>query len=151
VLENVTSPTGCGAEAAAARIAEVGLAGREGTYPRALSLGQQRRVALARAFAARPQTLLLDEPFVSLDAEASAAIQGLLARLIREHPVRTLLVTHAPEEALRLADRAVLLAGEPAAIAREVRIARPRAERDGDWLARAVRGWREGTAPGEIA
>jgi NitT/TauT family transport system ATP-binding protein len=151
VRQNIAIPTGCDPDEADRLIAETGLAGRADAYPRALSLGQQRRVALARAFAARPETLLLDEPFVSLDAEAAEGMQRLLARLIEARRPRTLLVTHAPEEALRLADRIVQLAGSPAGIAAVTRIARPRAARSPDWTSASARAWAAGAVPETIA
>ncbi len=135
VLENVAIPTGAGEAEARRRVAEVGLAGREGAFPRALSLGERRRVALARGFAAGPDTLLLDEPFVSLDPAASRAMQRLLAELIEGRAVRVILVTHVLAEALRLADRILRLDGPPARIAGELRLDRPRAERDDAWIA----------------
>lgn len=64
-VANITLPTGCPASEARALMAEVGLAGHEDKVPRQLSLGQQRRLSLARAFAARPDILLMDEPFAA--------------------------------------------------------------------------------------
>lgn len=102
------------ANAVRAALARVGLAGREGAFPGQLSLGQQRRLALARAFAAKPDLLIMDEPFVSLDAENAEAMIVLTETLIDEVRPATLFVTHAPTEAHRLADRVLTLAGRPA-------------------------------------
>ena len=98
-------------------LGRVGLGGRGSDFPRQLSLGQQRRMALARAFAGRPDLLLMDEPFVSLDAGLADEMMGLFERLRREQPVTTLIVTHAETEARRLATRTLRLAGSPAMVA----------------------------------
>ena len=99
VLANLTLTTGIGRDGAEAALAEVGLAGQGGKFPGQLSLGQQRRLALARAFSARPELLLMDEPFVSLDAERAEEMYALFEALRARQPVATVLVTHAPAEA----------------------------------------------------
>jgi len=80
-----------------------------GRYPHQLSGGQQQRVGVARALAAEPQLLLMDEPFGALDPQRRAILQGELARLHRSSGQTIVLVTHDIEEALRLATRIVLL------------------------------------------
>lgn len=118
-LANITLAAGVDDAAALAALGDVGLSDKAGLFPGQLSLGQQRRLSLARAFAAAPDALFMDEPFASLD-EATAAEMAALARaLIARRPIATLLVTHAPEEAASLADRAIVLAGTPARIAAE--------------------------------
>ena len=107
---------GLGRAGAEEMLARVGLAGRGDAFPGQLSLGQQRRLALARAFAGNPQGLVLDEPFVSLDAETAEAMLALTERLIAEARPATLLVTHAQAEATRLADRIFRLDGRPATL-----------------------------------
>jgi NitT/TauT family transport system ATP-binding protein len=92
-------------------------------YPGELSLGLARRAALARAFAVEPDLLLLDEPFVSLDAALAARLREELATLIDSRGVTTLLVTHDVDEAARLADRILLLSPRPAHIRAEVPVA----------------------------
>ncbi|HKS45173.1 MAG TPA: ABC transporter ATP-binding protein [Amycolatopsis sp.] len=80
--------------------------------PGQLSGGQAQRVAVARALAADPELLLLDEPLAALDVDAAPAIRGLLRRVLTEPGNRaTVLVTHDPLDALALADQVVVLAG----------------------------------------
>ncbi len=104
-IENLTLVTGVSRAQAEAALAEVGLAGRGTLYPRQLSLGQQRRLALARAFATRPELLLLDEPFVSLDARLVEEMLALTEALITATRPATVFVTHSVAEAERLASR----------------------------------------------
>ena len=99
---------------------DVGLGGRGADFPDQLSLGQQRRLALARAFAMRPDLLLLDEPFVSLDPDLVEEMMALFARLRAARKVATILVTHVEDEAKRLASRIVTLGGQPATIVNDV-------------------------------
>ena len=112
-------------EAAAMEALEkVGIADQAEFFPGQLSLGQRRRLALARAFAGAPEALVMDEPFVSLDAETAERMLALTERLIDEARPATLLVTHAPAEADRLADRVLELGGRPAELIGERRPAR---------------------------
>ncbi|WP_420332333.1 ABC transporter ATP-binding protein [Roseibium sp.] len=97
---------------------KVGLAEHAALFPRQMSLGQQRRLSLARAFAGRPQLLLLDEPFASLDESTATAMIALTRRLIRERMPSTLFVTHSTDEANALAERTLVLAGTPATVVR---------------------------------
>ena len=101
---------------ARAALDRVGLKGREDAFPRALSLGQQRRLALARAFAGRPRMLIMDEPFVSLDPSLANAMLSLAEDLIAEQRPATIFVTHARAEADRLASRVLELRGTPATL-----------------------------------
>jgi NitT/TauT family transport system ATP-binding protein len=107
----------------------LGLAAHRHHFPGELSLGQARRVALARAFAVEPDLLLLDEPFVSLDDALAARLRDELAELVNRRPVTTLLVTHNVEEAIGLADRLFLLSASPARVVADVPIDRPRVAR----------------------
>lgn len=103
-------------ERADAALQAVGLGARGDDFPGQLSLGQQRRLSLARAFAVRPQLLLMDEPFVSLDPDLVDAMMALFATLRAEGGVTTLFVTHVEAEAERLASRIVTLGGTPAVV-----------------------------------
>ena len=87
----------------------VGLTGLERRYPHQLSGGQQQRVALARALAIKPEILLLDEPFASLDAHMRASVREEVARILRQSSTTALLVTHDQDEALSLADLVAVL------------------------------------------
>src|SRR5215471_12752883 len=87
----------------------LGLEAHRGHYPGELSLGLARRVALARAFAIAPDLLVLDEPFVSLDAAMADRLRAELVELVNRRPTTTLLVTHDVEEAVGLADRLLVL------------------------------------------
>jgi len=111
---------------ARAALAGVGLGDRPDAYPHQLSGGQRQRVALARALAHRPALLLLDEPFGALDALTRAEMHDLLERLLDDTGATTLLVTHDLDEALKLADRVLLLSGGRLAADLQVTAARPR-------------------------
>lgn len=86
-----------------------GLEEKAHVYPASLSGGQQQRVAIARAIAHKPEVLLMDEPFGSLDAYTREQMQRWLAAVRRTHEMTILLVTHSIEEALVLADRIIVL------------------------------------------
>jgi ABC-type nitrate/sulfonate/bicarbonate transport system ATPase subunit len=119
-----------------ALFAALGLAAHRHHFPGELSLGQARRVALARAFAVKPDLLVLDEPFVSLDAALAKHLQDELAALVTSRHVTTLIVTHSIDEAIGLADRLFLLSASPARVVGEVPIARPRAPHTAEELAK---------------
>ena len=103
-------------------LARVGLAGSENAYPAQLSGGMQRRVALARAFSVNPRLLLLDEPFVSLDAHLVADVQRVFVDLIRQTRSTAILVTHLPADAARSAYRAIGLRCRPARIMADIEL-----------------------------
>ena len=94
-----------------------------------MSLGLARRVALARAFAVKPDLLVLDEPLASLDDALAGRLRDEIAMLVASRPVMTLLVTHSLDDAIRLGDRLFLLSPRPARILAEVPISIPRAAR----------------------
>ncbi len=110
-------------------LSSLGLAGFGDRYPRQLSGGQRKRVAIAQVLALQPRLLLMDEPFASLDAIVRTRItQELLGWVEREH-LTVLLVTHDLEEAISASDVVYVLSQGPRATIRsrhEVRIARPR-------------------------
>jgi NitT/TauT family transport system ATP-binding protein len=85
-------------------------------YPAELSLGMARRVALARAFFIKPELLVLDEPFVSLDEATADALRDLLLELCAAAPVTVLMVTHNLAEAAQLADRVLTMSQQPSRI-----------------------------------
>jgi len=120
-----------------ALLAEIGLADAADVYPTRLSGGMARRAALARAFAIAPDLLLMDEPFLSLDAAAADRLRGLLLRLVSTRPVTVLFVTHDLTEAVQLADRILVLSQAPGRVLAEMPITLPRSERrDPDTLSR---------------
>ena len=92
-----------------AALEEVSLKGRERAWPHELSGGEQQRVALARALVRAPELLLADEPFSALDALTRIRMHDLLIRLCERHKPAVLLVTHDVDEAIKLADRVVVL------------------------------------------
>ncbi len=111
VWRQVSFAAGARPEVAGAWIERLGLGGLEDRYPEELSGGQQRRVSIARALAAEPRLLLLDEPFTGLDAPVRDGLRRELRRLQLDAGLSTVLVTHDPEEAALLADEIVVLAG----------------------------------------
>jgi ABC-type nitrate/sulfonate/bicarbonate transport system ATPase subunit len=110
-------------------IETLGLGSHLAHYPGELSLGLARRVAIARAFAVRPDFLLLDEPFVSLDEAVAARLREEVAVLTERHSMTTLLVTHDLRDAVQLADRLFFLSARPAGIVSEFPLPPPRGMR----------------------
>jgi NitT/TauT family transport system ATP-binding protein len=109
--------------------AALGLAAHRKDFPASLSLGLARRVSVARAFAVRPDVLLLDEPFVSLDAALALRLRQELIALIEDRAVTSLIVTHNLEEAMALADRVLIFSRGPAQLLGAVPVPIPRQER----------------------
>lgn len=100
-------------QAAAQMLKKVGLEGAEKRFIWQLSGGQRQRVGIARALAANPQLLLLDEPFGALDAFTREQMQTLLLKLWHETGKQVLLITHDIEEAIFMATKLVLLSPGP--------------------------------------
>jgi sulfonate transport system ATP-binding protein len=112
---------------AEAALAEVGLGHRLTAWPLTLSGGEAQRAALARALVREPELLLLDEPFAALDALTRLKMQSLVTNLWQAHLPAVLLVTHDVDEALHLADRALVL--EHGKITLDIQIDLPRPRR----------------------
>ncbi len=112
-------------------VQSMGLAGFETHLPSQLSGGMQQRVGLARALAVDPAVLLMDEPFGAIDAQARRMLQHDLLRLHHRTRKTVVFVTHSVDEAVRLADRIVLLTPRPARIDEiiDVGLPRPRPEK----------------------
>jgi molybdate transport system permease protein len=109
VGRQVRFSVGCNSDLAQYWLDRLGLAGLEHRLPNALSLGQQQRVALTRAFSRPAALLLLDEPFSALDAPLRAQLRRELRAIQAEVNATTILVTHDPEEAFLLADELLIL------------------------------------------
>lgn len=103
-------------------LADVELPGIERRWPHELSLGMARRVALARALAVDPDVLVLDEPFASLDPALAARLVALVSNWARRRRATVLLATHDLDQALGIADRILVLAGEPATLAADLAV-----------------------------
>jgi NitT/TauT family transport system ATP-binding protein len=94
----------------------VGLSGFEGSYPRELSGGMRQRVEIARALAADPEVIYMDEPFGALDYFTRLKMRADLVRIWQQERKTVLFVTHDIDEAIQLADRVVVLSRRPATI-----------------------------------
>jgi NitT/TauT family transport system ATP-binding protein len=133
VVGNIAVPLeikGMGRRETADRVAElvtlVGLKGFEKSYPTQLSGGMRKRAALARLLAYDPDTLLMDEPFGALDAQLRLGLQIQLRRLCQRLNKTVLFVTHDLDEAIALADRAVVFTRRPGTVKRILTVDLPR-------------------------
>jgi len=95
---------------------EVGLKGAQKNYPWQLSGGMQQRVAIARAIAVRPQLLIMDEPFASVDAQTRFDLEDLVLKVRDDFKITTAMVTHDIDEAVYLSDKVIVLYGSPASV-----------------------------------
>ncbi len=114
ILENVAFglkalPAAEAAREARSVLARVGLEHYADAYPHILSGGEQQRVALARAIVPRPSVMLMDEPFSGLDVQLRETMQEETLALLRETRATCMIVTHHPEEAMRLGDRIAVM------------------------------------------
>jgi NitT/TauT family transport system ATP-binding protein len=100
-----------------------------GTYPKQLSGGMRQRVGIARALAVRPAILLMDEPLSALDSQTRELLMEDFVRLLADGAMGAVYVTHNLEEAVRLADRIVVLSRRPGRVREVVAIALTRAAR----------------------
>jgi NitT/TauT family transport system ATP-binding protein len=97
-------------------LALMGLSDFANSYPKHLSGGMRQRLAIARAYAVKPQFLLMDEPFGALDAQTRANMQNLLLQVLAAEGKTVMLITHSVEEAIYLASRIVVVTARPARI-----------------------------------
>jgi len=103
-------------ETVASVLNEVGLSGNQKNYPWQLSGGMQQRVAIARAIAVRPQLLIMDEPFASVDAQTRFDLEDLVLKVRDDFKITTAMVTHDIDEAVYLSDKVIVLYGSPASV-----------------------------------
>lgn len=111
----------------------VGLEGFEGTYPHDLSGGMKQRVGIARALALKPEVLLMDEPFSSLDELTAKTLRELVLNIWRNPALPTntfIMVSHNVEEAVFMADRVIVMSPRPGRVIGEIKVgvARPRSQ-----------------------
>ncbi|MFV0374719.1 ABC transporter ATP-binding protein [Microbacterium sp.] len=115
-LKHLHLPSAEREERVASAIAAVGLSGNENKYPWQLSGGMQQRVAIARAIAYRPEVLIMDEPFASVDAQTRFELEDLCLRIRDQFGMTIVIVTHDIDEAVYLSDRVVVLGERPAKV-----------------------------------
>ena len=116
------------AERVAEVLTSVGLADAGRSYPWQLSGGMQQRVAIARSLAYRPDLLLMDEPFASVDAQTRFELEDLILRVRQEFGVTVIFVTHDIDEAVYLADRVIAVSKSPGVVTEivDITLATPR-------------------------
>jgi len=113
-------------------VREFGLEGFENTYPKMLSGGMKQRVAIARTLISKPQVVLMDEPFGSLDGKSRIEMQNFLLEVWEQRKMTVVFVTHSVDEAVYLGDRVMILSKRPSSIMEtfDVKIPRPRHRSD---------------------
>src|SRR3984893_6525925 len=112
-------------------VRRTGLADFRGTYPKQLSGGMRQRVGIARALAVRPAILLMDEPLSALDSQTRELLMEDFIGLLADGAMGAVYVKHNLEEAVRLADRIVVLSRRPGRVREVVTIPMTRGERSG--------------------
>lgn len=105
-----------------------------GKYPYELSGGMQSRIALGRALIIKPDLLLLDEPFSALDIGLKLELYALLRQHITDRASAVLMITHDLMEAVRLADRIIMMAPSPGQIIAEFNVQQPHQQRSDAWI-----------------
>ena len=127
-LEAIGMPRAERIRSASSIAASLGLGGVEELYPHELSGGMQQRAAMGRLLAQQSQFWLLDEPFANLDERTRHELQSLLTGIIKEHGLSVIFVTHSLDEAIWLADKAIVLSAGPGKVVESFkpRIERPR-------------------------
>lgn len=118
-LQNITLISGASDETAIEVLDELGLASKLDHFPNQLSIGQQRRLSLARAFATKPKLLIMDEPFTSLDQSLVDEMLQLTKNLLNKRETTMLFVTHSMREAEFLSDDIYQLTGTPATLTKQ--------------------------------
>lgn len=133
-MKNLPLPTR--ADAVRLHVDLVGLQGFEDCLPHQLSGGMRQRVAIARALAVQPEILLMDEPFAALDAQNRDTMQNELVRIWQREPKTVMLVTHSIDEAIKLADRVIVMTRRPGRLKAiiDISLPRPRDEDDPRYL-----------------
>jgi NitT/TauT family transport system ATP-binding protein len=117
-------------------IEAMGLAGFEKKHPKELSGGMKQRVGIARALAIKPDVLLLDEPFSSLDVFTGNKLRQDLLSIWEKEKITLLMVSHLIEEAVELADRVIVLTSQPGQIKQivPIKLSRPRKTRSAEFF-----------------
>jgi NitT/TauT family transport system ATP-binding protein len=103
----------------------MGLQEFAGAYPKTLSGGMRQRLAIARAYAVKPEFLLMDEPFGALDAQTRSHMQDLLLQVLAAEGKTVMLITHSVEEAIYLSSRIIVVTARPSRVREIIRVPFP--------------------------